>query len=354
MMKNILLIDDDPELRQLTSQLLSHEGYRVVEAENGKRALELVVQRPPDLVLCDVKMPEMDGFGVLHELGRNPRTADIPFIFISGKVERADVRRGMDQGADDYLTKPFQASELLDAVEGRLKRSEMFRRPFAEGVEGLDQFLDLARGLEVLKDLGKHHEPSLLVEQEPLYRQGDMLDHVTYIASGKIRTFNVNRDGKELTLGLHGPGDFIGFFSVLDKGIAKETAEALEPSKVVRIPKEELFALLFRDHDVSACFIKMLSHDVEDMKGRMLQLAYASIRQRVAQSLLRIHDRFAIENDPSLGVRITREDLASVVGTATESLIRSLSDLKEERLISVNGRDIRILNKPGLEKLAHL
>ena len=169
-----------------------------------------------------------------------------------------------------------------------------------------------------------------------------------------MRTYNVNKDDKEFTTGLHGKGDIIGFFGLLETGRSTESAEALEAAKVIMIPKDELLALLQRDHDVSVCFIKLLSRDVEDLKGRMLQLAYASIRQRVAQSLLHIHERYAEDNDSRLGVRITREDLASVVGTATESLIRSLSDLKHDELISIEGREIRILNRDGLEKVAHI
>jgi len=354
MTKTILLIDDDDSMLQLTTQLLEHEGYVVMAANSGIRALELTDRTPPDLVLCDVTMPGIDGYGVLQALGQTPHLAEIPFIFVSAKAERADVRKGMSRGADDYLTKPFQAKELLDAVESRLKRSELFRRPFAQDPDGLDQFLDLARGLEVLKDLSKHRKARLLKEHEILFREGDVLNHVAYIVNGKVRTYNVNKDDKEFTTGLHSTGDFIGFFGLLESGRSTESAEALEPSKVILIPKDELLALLHRDHDVSICFIKLLSRDVEDLKRRMLQLAYASIRQRVAQSLLHIHERYAEENDARLGVRITRDDLASVVGTATESLIRSLSDLKQDGLISLEGRDIRILNRSGLEKVAHI
>jgi CheY-like chemotaxis protein len=353
-MKTILLIDDDVEMLQLTSELLEHEGYTVITADSGKHALELTEQKAPDLVLCDVTMPGMDGYGVLHELGLSPRLAEIPFIFLSARAERADVRKGMTLGANDYLTKPFQAQELFDAVESRLKRSELFRRNFSEEPDGLERFLDLARGLEVLKHLSKDRKSRVFKENEILFRQGAEMQGVTYIVHGKVRTFKVNKDGKELTTGLHGPGDFIGFFGLLEDGRTMESAEALEPTKVVAIPKDELIALLHKDHDVSVCFIKLLSRDVEDLKGRMLQLAYASIRQRVAQSLLLIHGRYAEEDDTSIGVRITREDLASVVGTATESLIRCLSDLKDDRFIAVDGRDIRILDRPALEKLAHL
>lgn len=100
----------------------------------------------PDLVLCDIMMPELDGYGVLHLLGRDPATAEMPFIFLSAKAERGDVRKGMELGADDYLTKPFEESELLNAIEGRLKRSDLFRKGFGQDYEGFNRFMDQARG----------------------------------------------------------------------------------------------------------------------------------------------------------------------------------------------------------------
>ena len=113
-----------------------------------------------------------------------------------------------------------------------------------------------------------------------------------------------------------------------------------------------LLALLYKDRDVSIRFIKMLAHDVKEKEQHLLQLAYASVRQRVAQSLLRVHDRYAGGAEAGLGLKISREDLSTVVGTATESLIRCLTDLKEEGLIDSQGRDIRIKDRVRLEKLA--
>jgi CRP/FNR family transcriptional regulator, polysaccharide utilization system transcription regulator len=353
-MKTILMIEDDPDMLQITSEILELEGYNALKAPSGPIGLAMAREQLPDLVLCDINMSQMDGYGVLHELSREVRTAEIPFIFLSGKAERADVRKGMDMGADDYLTKPIKADELLAAVEGRLRRNALFRRDFSDGLEGLDRFMDTARGVEVLKNLGKGRKRHSYKEGEVLFREGDALEDVPYIVKGKVRTSKLNKDEKEFNTGFYGPAEFLGFTGLLEFGRAAECAVAVEATEVVSIPSEELFALLHRDPDVSNCFIKLLAHDVEDRKVHMLQLAYASIRQRVAQSLLRIHDRYAEAHEPGLGIRISRENLASVVGTATESLIRCLSDLKEETMISVEGRDIRILDKPRLEKLAHL
>lgn len=352
-MKTILLIEDDADMRENTAEILELANYRVMKAENGRRGVEIARKEVPDLVLCDIMMPELDGFGVLHMLGRNPETAEVPFIFLSAKAERSDVRKGMELGADDYLTKPFEESELLNAVEGRLKRSDLFRKGFDNGFEGLNKFMDQARGLEALKDIGRDRKIRKVAKKEVLFHEGDELRQVPYIVRGKVRTFKINNDGKELVTGLHSEGEFVGHMGLLENGRAMETAEAMEECEVALVPQEDLLALLYKDRDVSIRFIKMLAHDVKEKEQHLLQLAYASVRQRVAQALLRVHDRFAAKEADDLGVRISREDLASIVGTATESLIRCLTDLKNEGLIDTQGRDIHIVNKARLEKLAN-
>ena len=126
-MKKILLVEDDTSLRENVAELLELSGYNVCSASNGKIAVDMAEKEQPDLVLCDIMMPEMDGYGVLEELSSNETTRDIPFIFVSAKTEREDVRRGMNLGADDYLTKPFEEEELLSAIECRLEKAEQMK-----------------------------------------------------------------------------------------------------------------------------------------------------------------------------------------------------------------------------------
>lgn len=351
-MKTILLIEDDPDMRDNTAEILELANYRVLKAENGRRGVDIARAERPDLVICDIMMPELDGYGVLHLLSKDPATAEAPFIFISAKTERAEVRRGMELGADDYLTKPFEESELLNAVEGRLKRNDLFRQGFRAGAEGYDGLVDMARGLHGLKDLARDRKRRKVGEKEALFMAGDELRHVLLIEQGKVRTYAMNRDGKEIVTGLHGPGDFLGYMAVLEGGHTHENAEAMEGTEVSLIPREDLLALLQRDRDVSLRFIKMLSKEVQEKEQRLLELAYAGVRQRVAQALVRLRDRFAGQQSNELGVRISREDIATIVGTATESLIRALSDLREEGVITTQGREIRIRDAARLEKLA--
>jgi len=118
----VLVIEDDAAVRSNVLDLLEAEGLSSLAAESGERGVELAVQQLPDLIICDVSMPGMDGYGVFELLSTRPSTASIPFIFLSARAERADVRRGMALGADDYLTKPFTRRELLDAIQTRLRR----------------------------------------------------------------------------------------------------------------------------------------------------------------------------------------------------------------------------------------
>ncbi|MCB0790323.1 MAG: response regulator [Flavobacteriales bacterium] len=351
-MKTILLIEDDADMRENTAEILELAQFRVLKAENGRRGIDLARKEAPDLVLCDIMMPDLDGYGVLHLLGRDPSTAEIPFIFLSAKAERGDIRKGMELGADDYLTKPFDEGELLNAVEGRLRRSHLFRKGFDHSIEGLDRFMDQARGLDALNDISRDRKSRQFPRKEIIFYEGDDMRSIYFIEKGKVRTYRMNNEGKELVTGLHGPGDFLGYMSVLEGGRAVETAEALEDTEVAVIPREDLLALLYRDRDVSIRFIKMLTHEVKEKETRLLEMAYASVRQRVAQALLRLHERFATANDPGLGVRISREELATIVGTATESLIRTLTDLKQSGLIDVSGREIQLREPARLEELA--
>lgn len=122
--KRILVIDDDAKLRQQCAELLRLEGYEVGEARNGREGVDRARKDVPDLVLCDITMPEMNGHRVLEALRAEPRTAHVPFVFLTGWGEQGDLRTGMNLGADDYLVKPVVPDELAAAVRARLRRAE--------------------------------------------------------------------------------------------------------------------------------------------------------------------------------------------------------------------------------------
>ncbi len=126
---NILVVEDEPEMRRNLLTILRLEGFQVLNAENGAAGLDLAKKEKPDLILCDVMMPEMDGHELLAALRSNPDTASIPFIFLTAKGEKPDIRNGMNLGADDYLTKPVSRGDLLSAIRSRLARQSQQVQP---------------------------------------------------------------------------------------------------------------------------------------------------------------------------------------------------------------------------------
>jgi len=123
-MRKILVIEDEPEMRRNMTALLRYHNYEPIAAENGRAGVEAARRGKPDLILCDVMMPELDGYGVLQALQSDASLARTPFIFLTAKGEKDDLRSGMNLGADDYLTKPVANAELIQAIETRLRRSE--------------------------------------------------------------------------------------------------------------------------------------------------------------------------------------------------------------------------------------
>src|SRR5690348_15049977 len=140
-MKRILVIDDNTNIRENTAEILSLAGYETFTAENGKRGVEIAIKEIHDLIVCDIMTQELDGYGVLHLLKKNMSTEQIPFIFLTAKTERMDFRKGMEMGADDYITKPFDDLELLRAIEIRMKKSEIIQASYTPDEKGANELL---------------------------------------------------------------------------------------------------------------------------------------------------------------------------------------------------------------------
>jgi diguanylate cyclase (GGDEF)-like protein len=134
-MKTILVIEDERSIRDNLLKILSYSGFRAIAAENGLDGVYIAKTHVPDLIVCDILMPELDGYGVLTELLKDPGTAKIPFIFLSAKADRSDTRVGMNLGADDYLTKPFSSDELIEAVSARLEKQAAIVQPYLNDME---------------------------------------------------------------------------------------------------------------------------------------------------------------------------------------------------------------------------
>ncbi|HSZ24908.1 MAG TPA: response regulator [Cytophagaceae bacterium] len=349
-MKTILIIEDNLEVRENTAEILELANYKVLMAENGKIGIELAKKNIPDLIVCDIMMPELDGYGVIHVLSKLEETAGIPFIFLTAKTEKSDVRKGMSLGADDYLTKPFDDVELLDAVEIRLRKNELIRKSSSTTIDTINQITAEARGLKELELLiADQRKINKYKKKQVLYSEGNMANSLYFVIKGKVKTYKTNEDGREYIVGLHKDGDFIGYMNLLEDSLYIDSAMAIEDSEICVISKQEFFALLYSNHDIAEKFIKMLSNDLKDSEERLLKLAYNSVRKRVAESLLMLKKNYQQEDSSTnFSMPMSREDLASITGASKETVIRTLSDFKDEKLIEISGSTITIINEQKL------
>lgn len=341
-MKRILVIEDNADVRENLGEILSLSGYEVMTAENGKIGAAKALADLPDLILCDIMMPELDGYGVLHIISRSAKTADIPFIFLTAKAEKEDFRRGMSLGADDYIIKPFDDVALLQTIENRLKKSERLRVASAQASGSLERFIDEARAMEAIKHLSENREIRHYKKKDLIFREGEHPRWLYFVESGKAKVFKTSDDGRELIVKVAQTGDFLGFLALFKEDAYPESAAALEDCSIKLVPKQDFAALVFGNRDVNARFIKMLASHIAEREQQLIELAYNSVRKRVATAISHLCD----QSGPV--IHLLREDLAALAGTAKETLIRTLTDFKNEGLVDIKDGIVTVL---AVEKL---
>jgi CRP/FNR family transcriptional regulator, cyclic AMP receptor protein len=313
-MSKILLIEDNHDVRENTAEILELANYTVFTAENGKLGVEMAMQEKPDLIICDIMMPVLDGYGVLHMINKHEELKNIPFIFLTAKAERGDFRKGMEMGADDYITKPFTDIELLNSIESRLRKVELLRKDYSTDIKGMHEFMqDLGKG-DALKSLSEGRNINHYRKKQIIYTEGNHPGRMFYVVNGKVKTFKSNDDGKELTVGLYSEGEFFGYIAMLENGVYRESAEALEDSEIALIPRDDFEQLINNNSEVSRKFIKMLAHNVVEREEQLLSLAYNSLRKRVADALITLQRKYQKGNEEHFSIHISREDLANIAG----------------------------------------
>jgi CheY-like chemotaxis protein/CRP-like cAMP-binding protein len=352
-MKEILIIEDNEDVRENTADLLELADYKVITAENGKIGVEMATQQLPDVIICDIMMPELDGYEVLETLSKNSKTSQIPFIFLTAKSEKIDMRKGMNLGADDYLTKPFTENELLEAIESRLKKHDFLKKEFSRTIAGVSQFIEGASSFLDLENLSKEFTPLTYKKKDMIYMEGDTANSLYFIESGVVKTYKSTEKGKEFVTGIHGSGDFIGQLSLLtDHRTYIESASSLEDAELYEIPQQDFITLIHANKDVSIKFMDLISNNLLEVQDKLVNMAYATVRQRVAKALVDLHKKKVLIPKENEGISIAREDFAGLVGTATETSIRMLTDFKDEGLITIGvGRKIRIEDLKALEDI---
>lgn len=352
MSHTILLIEDNEEMSENITSILKLAHYNVIRAANGKEGVALAQKEHPDLILCDVMMPELDGYGVLHILNGDAETANIPFIFLTAKAEKTDLRAGMNLGADDYITKPFDGFDLLKVIEIRLKKSALIKANYQNDLYDVNSLFSKAREMKEFQKLSENRPTRTYRKKDFIYMEGQMPSDLYFIISGEVKTYKVNYDGKELITGIHHNGSFLGYVALLEETPHGESAEVLEEAEVSIIPKHDFLTLVYSSKDIARKFIKMLSNNLIEAENRLLDLAYQSVRQRVAGALLKINAQH--ETPEKNLITIARRDISNMIGTATESLNRTLADFKDEGLIEILGEGIRILRIDKLQGMVKM
>lgn len=353
-MKKILIIEDDDFLRENIAEILSLSDYTAITVADGKAGIEKALKETPDLILCDVLMPGIDGYGVLHILSRYPETKFIPFLFLSGKKDLIDIRKGMELGADDYLVKPLNEVDLLNAVSLRLKKAETSKRSTFSANANQTEVLEHIVGPIDKEHKAENREIRTYHKKHLLYTEDQRPSVVYYVVSGKLKEYRLHEDGKELITNIYTSGDFIGYRAILEEINYTESVQIIEDAELILIPRNDFIELINNDINVARKFIELLSHDVHEKEDKLLNMAYNSLRKKVAFGIIEVVDKFKNKIKGLSVIEMSREDLAHVIGSAPESMIRTLKEFKGERLIDVQeGGKIVVLNESKLRNLLY-
>ena len=347
-MKTILLIEDDSVLRENTAELLELSNYKVLTASNGKIGVELAKMQMPDIIVCDIMMPVVDGYGALKMLSENKATSHIPFIFLSAKTEHQDVRKGMNLGADDYITKPFSEDDLISAIESRLAKTAILQELLALQENHVSIINE--NEIKTLNDLkiffDDNGEEFVFSKDEIVYREGNHSNYIYLINKGTVKCFRIDEQGKELVTALYKEDDLFGYISFTNNIPYQETAMAIEDVKLVGVSIIEFKNILDNNPKVAIELIELLADDLSMAKAQLLQMAYGSVNKKTAATILKFAEK--INRKPGDPIKISRNDLASVAGIASETLIRALTSFKKQGIIKTDGRNIKVID---IEKL---
>ncbi|MCB7481553.1 response regulator [Christiangramia sediminis] len=345
-MKKLLLIEDDVTVRENTAELLELSNYDVITASNGRHGIEKAKQTHPDIIVCDIMMPEIDGYGVLDALSKDPDTRNIPFIFLSAKTEHKDIRKGMDLGADDYLTKPFEEEELLSAIESRLAKVEILNSHREQVAPQKEEKLS---SIEDLKEVFSQEELQFFKKGEAIYEKGKHANFFYLVKRGVVKAHRMDNQGKELITELYKEDDFFGNHTNNSQGSFEDYATAMEDTQLYAVSREEFYNILSTNPKLTMQLVEVLSNNLSELKQQLMDMAYGSVKKKTANTILLFAER--IKKHPLKSIRISRADLAGVAGMAPESLIRTLSEFKKDGLIEIEGRNIKLLDSEALKNI---
>ncbi len=351
-MKTVLVIEDNFDIRENICEILELDGYKTLQAADGNEGVLTAQQSLPDLIICDIMMPGLDGYEVLKILSTDSKTSSIPFIFLTAKAESADFRKGLSFGADDYITKPFGDKELLQAVRLRLQKIDTLRKIIEKLYDDKDTSATIkpSKSLEELLQLDRQETKSFR-KKEYIYLKGNRAYYLFYIKKGAVKIFRLHEGGKEFITNIFHEGNFFGYYALIKDNTYEDYAVAVEDSELILIPKNDFIHLIYEHTDIARQFIKLLSSNVAEKEEQLLNMAYDSLKQRVLRTLTDLYGNYKSEESGEARITLTREEVSKYIGTARESFIRIMGELRDADIIEIIEGDIVIKD---IQKLSNL
>jgi CRP-like cAMP-binding protein len=240
-----------------------------------------------------------------------------------------------------FSTPQFDGCDVMYTLSEDIEPTVITAESMISSTPGWDEMINLAKTRKIRQ----------LKKKAVLYNQGDYSSGVYYISKGKIKSLMLSNDGKEFITGLFKEGDFIGYSAILEGTDYNNTAIAIEDSEVLKIPREDFLVLLQKNSNVAQQFIKMLSENVSTKEKQLLNMAYNTVRKRIADALVQLCDKYKKSHEINFSIFIPRNDLASMTGASKETVTRSLSELKEDGFLDIKGSEVIIINYEALKKL---
>lgn len=376
-MKKILLIEKDEDIRSNLAQVLELVNYEVFTASDGVNGADLALRETPDMIICGSFLPLLEGYGLLQKIQNNPSTQNARIIFFTPKSENGYSnghsnghmndnsifynQHKPNNGAAHFnmngqrtveasgLSKILEKIELSDLSANNLKFNEID----TPKEEAQGPIMEVKEVVDVFDVLLKDRDINYYKKKQVIFSEGNCSRNLYFIKKGKVKTYQTNDYGKQLVVDLYAENDFIGYIPLLENTNYTEAAEALEETELLVIPRGEFNNLIKTNPEIMRLFMNLLTKSVSEKKNQMIGLAYNSLRKKVAEALVIIYTKYKADQQANFTIDISRDNLAAIAGTATESLIRTLTEFKSEKLIDIENNCIKILNKTKLESLSN-
>ncbi|NBX11684.1 MAG: response regulator [Chitinophagaceae bacterium] len=349
MKQKILLIASEPSIRASISEILELADYNLVQAADGKSGVEMATQECPDIIITELTLSGLDGFGVLHLLQTKPWFGHTVFIVLCSSCDKHELRKAMEMGADDIIIKPIEGTELLSCLETRIRKRELgglWKKKEEQLYSTAETERELHEYLVKDRNVDRYNKKQLIV------KEGERPTRLYYLINGKARAYKTHPDGKDLVIELYGPGDYLGFVEIINGTNHDETVEAIDYTELALIPRKDFEDLISQNTLASRKFMEKIALRNSRLHKRLLWLAYHSLRQKVAAALLHLKDKYGNSPAEHFEINMNRAAFASIAGTAIESSIRTLGEFKAERIIELeHDGTIRLLNEKKLEQL---